>query len=63
MRTAATSSPKPSKSRPAVHRTSSVRLDPYAVAGTVTLQEWRRVHETMPTVHVVRPQETVSTSD
>ena len=62
MRTTATTSPKPSKSRPAVHRTSSARLDPYAVAGTLTLEEWRRVQATMTPVHIVRPQEELVTA-
>ena len=63
MRTTAATSPKHAKSRPAVHRTSAPRLDPYAVAGTVTLQEWRRTRATLPAVHIVRPLEVTVTSD
>jgi hypothetical protein len=63
MRTTATTSPKPSKSRPSAHRTSAPRLDPYAVAGALTLEEWRRTQATMHPVHVVRPQEQLVSID
>ena len=63
MRTTATTSPKPSKSRPAPHRTSAARLDPYAVPGALTLEEWRRVQATTKPVHVVRPLEQLVSAD
>jgi hypothetical protein len=63
MRTTAATSPKRTKSRPAAHRTTAARLDPYAVVGTVTLEEWRRTQSTAPAVHVVRHQEDVPTPD
>jgi hypothetical protein len=59
MRAITATAPKRSKSRPALRHTSAVRLDPYVVAGTVTLEEWRRLQLTLPTVHVVRHLEDV----
>jgi len=63
MRTTAATSPKPSKSRPVAHRTSTARLDPYAVSGALTLEEWRRIRAIAKPVQIVRHQEQLVSTD
>lgn len=42
-----------SQSQPAPPRRRGVRLDPYTVDATITLEDWRRTVGKSPAVHIV----------